>query len=245
MVDAFISKPLGLAFIITAHMVFHGWGHEQVTGFLGSSVTLRFTFNTNITNLTKIGVYIKNEKKITDNRQCRSCLDIYPENASVLYHIANLTSDHSKLYYIGLMGSTKVIESNKVELILQEETENVTVFQTPTSSTIPLDGGSPSFFSSHIVIILVVFPAVLFIAALPLLICHFDKTKDKEQQQQQQTSNPTLQETIEMSNSPAPSVIYSVLNFPSRPSAVVEMSSSDTDYAVVSCLPEKRSEKRC
>ncbi|XP_029939942.1 uncharacterized protein LOC115382344 [Salarias fasciatus] len=238
MVDVFVSKQLGLVLIITAQMIFIGQGHEQVNGFIGSSITLQFTFNVNITN-TRIGVYfVEKHTKINDNVDCSSCFDIYPHNSTVFYHITNLTKQN-KVYYASLLRSELVIDSNKVRLIVQEETKSTTVSQTPTNSVISQDEESSSFFSSHSFILLVVVPAVLLAAALPLLIFCFEKTKVKKQQEQQ-TSNPTLQETIEVSSLPASSLVYSVLDFPKRPPTVVEMSSSDTDYAVVSCLPEQR-----
>lgn len=49
-----------------------------------------------------------------------------------------------------------------------------------------------------------------------------------------------LQETIEFNSTSPPSVIYSVLDFHKRPSAVLEMNPNDTEYAAVSYLSEKR-----
>lgn len=50
-----------------------------------------------------------------------------------------------------------------------------------------------------------------------------------------------LQETLEASNyAPAPPLVYSVLDFPKRSSAVLELNPSDTEYAAVSYLPEQR-----
>lgn len=244
MVNSFLSKLLGLVLIIAAQMIFHGRGHELVTGFLGSSVTLQFTFNISITNSSKIGVYMtENQKKISDNSNCPSCFDIHPEKSSVFYHITNLTSSNSELYWASLLQPDHVIESNKVQLILRENSKNATVSQMLTNSTIPQDRGNSSFFSSHTIIILVALSAVILIAVLPLSIRCFDTMKDTKQGKQ--TSNPALQETTEGSSLPATSVAYSILNFPPRPDAVMETSASDTNYAVVSCLSEKKSDRRC
>lgn len=40
-------------------------------------------------------------------------------------------------------------------------------------------------------------------------------------------------------NVPEPSLIYSVLDFPKRASAVLEINPDDTEYAAVSYLPDK------
>lgn len=48
-----------------------------------------------------------------------------------------------------------------------------------------------------------------------------------------------IQETVEVSmNGPEPSLIYSVLDFPKRASAVLDMNTDDTEYAAVSYLPD-------
>ncbi|CAN9500943.1 unnamed protein product [Ophioblennius macclurei] len=244
MVLSSVWKPLGLVLLITAHMIVNGRGHEQVTGLLGGSVTLRFTFNVSITNDSQFGLYVTETKtKISDNKNCRRCFDIYPENSSVLYHIANLTSNDSEVYHASLLSAFKVVQSNnKVQLILREETRNTTVSQTPTNSTMAEERGSSTFFSCHFVIVLGVLLAALLTTALTIFICCVDKTKGKTQQEQQ-TSNTTLQVTVEESNlppPPPPSLVYSVLDFPKRSPVVAKKDSCDTDYAIVIPLPEAR-----
>ncbi|KAI4828745.1 hypothetical protein KUCAC02_022821 [Chaenocephalus aceratus] len=87
--------------------------------------------------------------------------------------------------------------------------------------------------------VLLVSSVVLLAAVLPLLIWCILKHKDKQPAPAQQSSNPTAQETV-ASIVPAPPLVYSVLDFPKRTSAVMEMNSSQTEYAAISYLPEKR-----
>ena len=50
-----------------------------------------------------------------------------------------------------------------------------------------------------------------------------------------------MQETVDASVNVTPvTMVYSVLDFPKRSSAVSEVNSNDTEYAAVSYLPEKR-----
>ncbi|KAJ4943057.1 hypothetical protein JOQ06_005566, partial [Pogonophryne albipinna] len=67
----------------------------------------------------------------------------------------------------------------------------------------------------------------------------FASSTDKQPAPAQQSSNPTAQETVARIV-PAPPLVYSVLDFPKRTSAVMEINSSQTEYAAISYLPEKR-----
>ncbi|KAG7230670.1 hypothetical protein INR49_025387 [Caranx melampygus] len=194
--DKIVTKSVGLVLIATAHMILNGLSHAEVTGILGSNITLYFKFNdTVLRHNSHFAVYTTGEKKIAYCSKENVCsggafYHIYPENMSVLYHITNLSRNHSQIYWISLFDSGPAKESNRVKLIVQEENRTST---------------------------------------------------DKHQQPQQQNSNPTLQETIEDSSGvPPPTLVYSVLDFPKRPSAVMEMNPNDTEYAAVSYLPESR-----
>ncbi|XP_035809638.2 uncharacterized protein LOC118471144 [Amphiprion ocellaris] len=241
MVGNVVTKPLGFVLIVTAHMVFNGPSHETVTGILGNNITLQFTFQVNFTNRSRVAAYIEVEKKISDNLMCKACFDIYPVNSSVFYHIKNLNLNHSEIYYATVfMDKEPAKQSNRVQLIVQEQNMS-TVPPMSTMVAVYPDSGSSSFYSFHIMTVLVVSPVVLLAALLPVLVYCLMKTKDKQQHQPQHSSNPTMQETFEVSsNMPASSLVYSVLDFPKRLPAVVEMDPSDTEYAAVSYLPETR-----
>ncbi|XP_034387031.1 uncharacterized protein LOC117729780 isoform X1 [Cyclopterus lumpus] len=245
MVDNIVSKPLGLVLIVTVHMVFNGPIPAEVTGSLGTNITFQFTFNTSVTK--HFAVYTTNHTKIAEysqgNRRKREGdFDVHPENNYVLCHITNLKLHHSGIYWATLfMDLGLPIESNnKVQLIVREENRINTVPPMANDITI-IDSGSPSFFSTHIVTVLVVPPVVLLAAVLPLLIWCLMRTKDKQPPHEQHSSNPTVQETVEASNNvPTPPLVYSVLDFPKRSAAVLEINPSGTEYSAVSYLSEKR-----
>ncbi|XP_028444147.1 uncharacterized protein LOC114562094 [Perca flavescens] len=243
MVDNIVSKSLGLVLIVTAHMVFNGTSRAEVTGILGNSISLEFKFNINVTG--HLAFYTNHTGKIAEYLQGKissSEGDFYvnPKNMSVFFHITNLKLNHSGIYWASMfMDSGPVIESNNREqLIVREENRSSTVPPKLNDTTTKKGSGSPS---QIVITVLVVSPVVLLAAALPLLIWCLVKTNDTQQPSSQQSSNPTVQETVDASyNVPAPPLVYSVLDFPKRPSAVLEINPSDTEYAAVNYLPEKR-----
>ncbi|XP_031163371.1 uncharacterized protein LOC116055497 [Sander lucioperca] len=242
MVDNIVSKPLGLVLIFIAHMVFNGTSRGEVTGILGNDTTLEFKFNISVTEY--FAVYTTNHTKIAEYSKGKISssggdFDVNPKNTSVFFTITNLKLNHSRIYWVSLFtDSGLIIESKKVQLIVREENRSSTVTPKPNDTTKNKDSGSPSHIG---VTVLVVSPVVLLAAALPLLIWCLVKSNDKQQPPSQQSSNPTVQETVEASyNVPAPPLVYSVLDFPKRSSAVLEINPGDTEYAAVNYLPEKR-----
>ncbi|XP_035764127.1 uncharacterized protein LOC118454263 [Neolamprologus brichardi] len=249
-----ITKPLGLVFIITAHMVFNDPSHAQVIGIFGSNITLQFTFNVSINENSQIGIYITGEKKIDDFKSGKGSFVIYPQNNSVFYHITNLTQNHTNTYWASLFVDN-LRKSNEVKLTVEERNISCTA---PPPSTKPTDRvNEPPSSINNIIIIFAVIPVVLLATVLPWLICSLVRPKEagsggdakpslalnKQQQQQQspQSSTPTVQESVaSLSSVSAPSVIYSVLDFPKRPPTIVEINPRDTEYAAVSYLAEKR-----
>ncbi|XP_069008989.1 uncharacterized protein [Embiotoca jacksoni] len=243
MVDNIIQKCLGFILIITVHMVLNGPSYAEVTGILGNSITLQFIFNVSIHNYHHLSIYITGETKIADYSSCKDCFEVHPENASVFYRITNLSLNNSQTYWaiLFLHNSSRkmstITTSNRVQLIVRVENKSTTVSPVPTTFTTTQGNGNHSLLSNDIVTVLVVLPVLLLAAVLPALLCCLMKTKDKQLHPQPlpQSSNATLQETVEASNNvPAPSLIYSVLDFPKRAPAVVEMNPSDTEYAAVS-----------
>ncbi|XP_005730323.1 uncharacterized protein LOC102209246 isoform X2 [Pundamilia nyererei] len=236
-----ITKPLGLVFIITAHMVFNDPSHAQVIGIFGSNITLQFTFNVSINVNSQIGIYITGEKKIDDFKSWKGSFVICPQNNSVFYHIINLTLNHTNTYWASLFGGN-LRKSNEVKLTVEERNISCTAPPPSTKPTV-FNESSNSLSINKIIIIFAVLPVVLLATVLPWLICSLVRPKDKQQQQQErpQSSTPTVQESVaSLSSVSAPSVIYSVLDFPKRPPTIVEINPRDTEYAAVSYLTEKR-----
>ncbi|KAM7409611.1 hypothetical protein PAMA_001209 [Pampus argenteus] len=242
MVDIVI-KPFMLVLIITAHTVFNVHSQVEVTGILGTNITLQFIFNVTVTKNSHVAVYVTGQRKIAQytpgkNGSGGGVFDVFPGNVSVFFRISNLKLNHSDNYSASLfMDSGVPKESNKVQLIVQEQNQSTTVSPMPTNSVTTEYSGSPSRFPFHAVTVLVVSSVVLLAVVIPLFVWCLVRTKEKNQQ----SSIPTVQETVEASNHvPAPSLVYSILDFPKRPPAVLEMNLNDTEYAAVSYLPEKR-----
>ncbi|XP_072245385.1 uncharacterized protein [Leuresthes tenuis] len=249
MVGNIVRKPLGFILIVTTHVIFNAAEHSNsklqspgqanVTGILGNNITLQFTFNVKIPKNISLAVYKTGEKKISEYPQFRRCFEVFSKNSTVFYHITNLSWNNSEVYWASLFNSGAAIVSNKVQLIVQEE-DRVPTDPIPTIPTISPGSGSSKLISPDAVTILVVTPVMLLAAVLLFLICCLVKTKDQQEEEPQRNSNPTVQESIEDSiHVPRPSLVYSVLDFPKRPPAVVEFHPSETEYASVSYLPEK------
>ncbi|CAJ1060831.1 uncharacterized protein LOC117825349 [Xyrichtys novacula] len=246
MVDNIIKKSLGVLLIIVAHMVFIVCSTVQVTGILGANIMLQFTFKVSVTNDSHFAVYVgegpKNEEKIAEYFKGRpngiTCFP-FPKSYSAFCHFTNLTLNHSGYYWASLFSPSEGVptESEKVHLKVREENKSITV--TTEQPDIPVqDSGS---YSQIISAVLLVSPGLIVAAALIWLIWCLVKNKDKQEQSPHQNSNPTIQETVEPpSQVPPSSLVYSVLDFPKRASAAVEMNSNDTEYAAVSYCTEKR-----
>ncbi|XP_041646927.1 uncharacterized protein LOC121512028 isoform X2 [Cheilinus undulatus] len=221
---------------------------QTVTGILGKSITLQFTFNISVTdrdhfiintgvghsNKLKVAEYINGKPLTTDS------ISTHPKNGHVICRITNLKKTHRGLYWASLFKRSIFIQSETVELIVREENNSSTApTDAPAKDDILTTTDRGISRSPHIMmIVLVVSPVVLVAAALTWLIWSLIRAKDKKEQSPQQNSSPTIQETVEASNPvSAASVVYSVLDFPKRASAVVEINSSDTEYAAVSYHP--------
>ncbi|XP_010730968.2 uncharacterized protein LOC104920403 [Larimichthys crocea] len=235
MVENIVTKPLGLVLIITAHMIFNVQSRAEVTGIAGTNITLEFIFNVTLTEKSHFAVYF-NKTKIAEYLKGAEG-DVSVKNTSVFWCITNLKAYHSGKYYASEFMNGFGQESSSVQLNVQDEPRSSTgppMHSTP--STTPEDSGS-----SYVIFILVVSPVVLLVAVLPCLIWCLVRSRDKQQEPPPpQSSYPTVQETEAYKNVHGPSLVYSVLDFPKRPSAVMEINPNDTEYAAVSYLPENR-----
>uniref|UniRef100_UPI0037E96B70 uncharacterized protein n=1 Tax=Semicossyphus pulcher TaxID=241346 RepID=UPI0037E96B70 len=245
MVDNTIAKPLGFFLIVTALMVFIECSGVEVTGILGTKVTLQFKFNISLNENSHFAVYLgpENYRKIAEYKNGESYTEVvfdacFPKFASAFCNISNLSYNDSGHYWATLFVPSGQIPPNseRVQLIVREENRSTA---SPMPVDIPTPDHSGNSSSTHtITAVLIVSPVVLLAVALCCLIWCLSRTKDKQEAPPYQTSNPTIQETIEASTHvPAPSLVYSVLDFPKRTSTVLEMNSNDTDYAAVRYLP--------
>ncbi|XP_008404977.1 uncharacterized protein LOC103463424 [Poecilia reticulata] len=244
MVENGFAKPLGLVLIVTAHVVFYDPSHADVIGIVGQNISLHFKFNTTVTDKSHIAVYkcLEKEIKISEYPNYKNEFKIHPEDSSIQFHITNLSLNHSETYWaILVVDLIKTHSKNEVKLIVQEDNLTTTVPPETSTFTKTTSNGSSSFFSSQIVTVIVVSPFLLLAALLPFLVICLPKAKDQTQEGPQRSSTPTTQETVEVSISTTDqSLVYSVLDFPKRPSSAVELGSNETEYATVSYLPEKK-----
>lgn len=243
MVNNIMSKPLGLVLILTAHMVFNGFcSHtglsQERVGSLGDNITLEFPFNVSV-SVTGFAIYKK--KNSTDEGQkiagyskgkIEGNFTVYPKNMSVYFEMTNLSLSQIGIYWASLFVDGIIKKSRRIELDVQVNRSTVTPKPEP-------DSGNAGVSSFPFLAVLLVSSVVLLAAVLPLLIWCILRHKDKQPAPAQQSSNPTAQETV-ANIVPAPPLVYSVLDFPKRTSAVMEMNSSQTEYAAISYLPEKR-----
>ncbi|TKS74380.1 hypothetical protein D9C73_008462 [Collichthys lucidus] len=234
MVENIATKPLGLVLIITAHMIFNVQSREEVTGIAGTNITLEFIFNVTLTEKSHFAVYF-NKTKIAEYKGAEG--DVSVKNTSVFWCIRNLKANDNGKYFASVFIKGFAKESSSVQLNVQDGPRSSTgppMHSTP--STTPEVGGS-----SYVIFILVVSPVVLLVAVLPCLIWCLVRSRDKQQEPPPpQSSYPTVQETEASKNVHGPSLVYSVLDFPKRPSAIMEINPNDTEYAAVSYLPETR-----
>ncbi|KAM9384255.1 uncharacterized protein KZ484_006121 isoform 1-T1 [Pholidichthys leucotaenia] len=243
MVNLIIRTSLSLVLIIVAHMVVNGSSHSEVIGIVGSNITLIFRFNVSITKKDHFAVYRDRENKIFESLKGRTSqlIKVCSENSSIAYHMSNLDLNDSSIYWATLFNRiTK--HSDKVTLTIKEQNRTTTASPKMTNATTSEESGSHNVFPFHIIILMVVLLVVLLAAVLPWFICFLSKTKDEEQQEHpHQRSNPTVSETVDAPrNMPAPTLVYSVLDFPKKSPAVMAINPRDTEYAAVSYLPEKR-----
>lgn len=97
----------------------------KVTGILGNSLTLKFTFASNVPVKTNSHIVVHQYKtepqKIAEYTQDNmgDTFDVNPENNSVSWHIATVTVKDSGLYWASVV-SKLASKSNKVWVTIQE-----------------------------------------------------------------------------------------------------------------------------
>lgn len=105
--------------------------HTEVTGFLGTDITLKFTFPdyVSIKNNSHIVVKenVKEQKKVAEYRQGNrgDVFEVHPGNNFVLWHITGVRLNDSGDYWASLV-NTRVIKSSVVRVNIQEATTNCT-----------------------------------------------------------------------------------------------------------------------
>ncbi len=107
----------------------------EVTGIVGNNITLQFTFNVSLTNVSLFGVY---KKDLTKNNSPlkidqfgkgtgKRAFDIYHTNSTVFWHITNLKLNDSQSYWLSMFDNTDFPKkSNVVQLIVREENRSST-----------------------------------------------------------------------------------------------------------------------
>lgn len=103
--------------------------HTEVTGFLGTNITLEFTFpcHVSIQNDSHIVVHqnLKQPKKVAEYTQGNrgDVFEVHPENNSVLWRIIGVRLNDSEDYRASLV-KTPVTKSNVVRVNIREAATN-------------------------------------------------------------------------------------------------------------------------
>ncbi|TNM87813.1 hypothetical protein fugu_006034 [Takifugu bimaculatus] len=239
--DPFIPMQPGIVVMVAAHMMFNVQSQTEVTGFLGTNITLKFTFpaDVSIQNNSHFVVHqnSKEQKKVAEYTQGNrgDVFEVHPENNSVLWHIIGVRLNDSGDYWAGLVNKG-VIKSNTVWVNVREAATNCIVPPGQGNNSETEDMGEKwetGSGTAQIAAIAVVSTLVLMAAILPFLIWSLLGGKEKTEQPSHQFSNPEVQETPSTVSVSAHSVVYSVLDFPKRASGVTDINFSDADYANV------------
>ncbi|XP_034036726.1 uncharacterized protein LOC117519530 [Thalassophryne amazonica] len=242
--DGAMTKPLGFCLIVTAHMLHNGCSHQtDVIGILNKNIILEFQFQ-NFTDISTSSVYTEHTRKIADCTKDKNCSGsntcvFNHVHAAVFYCIMNLTDNHSKIYWATLFPkSGEMKHSNHIHLIIREDNTTSRGAPVPQNNTSNGENEGSNAFLVDISFVAAISFLAFLVALLPWFIWCLVKNKEHHQQQ---IPNPILQETVVASiNLPAPSPIYSILDFPKRPHAALEIQPTETEYAAVSHLPKKR-----
>ncbi|XP_071380710.1 uncharacterized protein [Centroberyx affinis] len=188
------------------------------------------------TTITSVGLY-KNTVKIHECPSGTNCSEsqvcaFHKANVSVFYCIGSLTLRDSGNYSATFfsVGGILNTDCNEISLIVNNTSSTVPPTVADSTDTAATEG-SKTDFSALFFSVIGLSAAVLMVAMLSWLIWSFKRTKE----QQQQDSNPTAQGTAEApSRVPAAPLVYSVLDFPKRGQAGVEIQPRDTEYAAIS-----------
>ncbi|KAK7901580.1 hypothetical protein WMY93_018349 [Mugilogobius chulae] len=251
------SRRLCLASVVMAMALLSAGQRstEVVTGILGSNITLTFKFNISRISLTDIALYRDtgaegNKSKIMEAKNNPGAFTIHTENATVLYHMINLTMKDSQTYYVGIL-VPPVSESNRVQLlVIQENSTTAGKYRTSPSALLlaplcPDDRDRSRGLSSPALTGAVLCPLLLLMLLLTaaLLTAHWCLRRTKETNGQVQDSSiPTVHDRVvstSVQGKPGSSLVYSVLDFPQRPARVLDLD-NDTQYASISYLPGTR-----
>ncbi|TWW58081.1 hypothetical protein D4764_07G0008000 [Takifugu flavidus] len=127
--DPFIPMQPGIVVMVAAHMMFNVQSQTEVTGFLGTNITLKFTFpaDVSIQNNSHFVVHqnSKEQKKVAEYTQGNrgDVFEVHPENNSVLWHIIGVRLNDSGDYWASLVNK-RVIKSNTVWVNVREAATN-------------------------------------------------------------------------------------------------------------------------
>ncbi|XP_061682011.1 uncharacterized protein LOC133503973 [Syngnathoides biaculeatus] len=227
--------------MIAPYLFINGCSREDVVGILGRNITLRFTFNTSITNSSHFVVYLMGNKtaEYCPRGDCpgKSSFEVYSKDSFVFCHITNLTQSHGGPYTAALLHKTRPAEkSSTVHLVVQEakSTNNVSRAQENDKTTEYAEDN----FSSAIIAVFVIIPVVLLVISLPLLFWCRKRVRGRTTQQ---NSPPTKQaDSVASSSMHEGAFAYSVLNFPKREVTPLDCRANNTEYVRVHHHPHQK-----
>ncbi|XP_020789077.2 uncharacterized protein LOC110168002 isoform X2 [Boleophthalmus pectinirostris] len=233
---------------------------EVVNGTVGSNITLTFRFNSSYAHeLTDVGLYYGEHQKMAQCQasSCPSAFTVHNHNATVLYHLSNLTLEDSRVYYTALYTvKAPRPESNRVQLQVMEESQTTAPPPGTSSSSSPtsvsLDKGLSQGLSSSVLTGAVLGPLLLLAGALFTVSWCILKSKELKEQIEDRsiptvhdrvpsvgacvTPGPSGSSCVDPPGPSGSSLIYSVLDFPQRPTRVLDVD-NNAQYATIRYLP--------
>ncbi|XP_053714795.1 uncharacterized protein LOC128755396 isoform X2 [Synchiropus splendidus] len=121
-----------------------GQSGTEVTGILGSSITLQFHFSTTVMDVKSFTIHVRDSQSVTGKKkiaQCdvarRSCSgmevnDIYIKNNSVFCQISHLTEHHSNIYLASYQPKARARASDRVHLSVLQQNSSTTALPQQT-----------------------------------------------------------------------------------------------------------------
>ncbi|XP_053704166.1 uncharacterized protein LOC128749001 [Synchiropus splendidus] len=219
-----------------------GQNGKEVTGILGSSITLQFHFSTTMMDVKSFTIHVRDSQSVSGKKkiaECdvarRSCSgmevnDIYIKNNSVFCQISHLTEHHSNIYWATYKPKARARASDGVHLsVLQQNSSTTDSPQQPeTGTSPPVTNKTTESHTNTIMYVAIGGVSAFLLAALVCVIWCLVRSKGRRR------SSLTILEPAQ-----APPVTttnelpYSLLYFSNRTPSTLELNARMMEYATV------------
>ncbi|KAM8889116.1 uncharacterized protein ACB058_007464 isoform 2-T2 [Synchiropus picturatus] len=124
--------------VLAAVLSVTGQSGTEVTGILGSSITLQFHFSTTMMDVKSFTINVRDSQSVSGKKKIAECdvarrrcsgmevNDIYIKNNSVFCQISRLTEHHSNIYWASYLPDLRPIDSDEVHLSVQQQNSSPT-----------------------------------------------------------------------------------------------------------------------